>query len=157
MIDLGCGSGDYAIEAAARVGDSGRVFAVDHSEGLILGIDRKSREARIENIEAIHADITQRLPFSDGSMDVCFLATVMHTIHPDETKMKLIQEIKRILKPDGQAAILNVKKEELPFGPPTTLKSSPMETEVLFKNCGFKRIGYDEFEYSYLIRFRPED
>ena len=29
MLDLGCGIGNYAVEAAVRIGQSGRVYAID--------------------------------------------------------------------------------------------------------------------------------
>ena len=156
FLDLGCGMGDYSFEAAERVGDTGKVFAIDRWEGLKGFVDKECLDNKIQNIEAINLDITQTLPFPDQSINVCLLATVMHTIRPDHLKRELIKELKRVTKNTGQVAILNVKKEDLPFGPPAELKSSPKETEILFENSGFKKIGYQEFEYTYLIQFRPE-
>lgn len=157
FLDLGCGMGDYSFEAAERVGDTGNVFAVDRWEGLIGFVNKECREKQVQHIEAISLDITQKLPFPNQSMDVCFLATVLHTIRPNQMKVELTKELKRVTKNTGQVAILNVKKEDLPFGPPSEVKFSPRETEILFKNCGFKKIGYHEFQYTYLIRFSPEN
>ena len=38
-----------------------------------------------------------------------------------------VGEIKRILKPNARLAIVNINKEDTPFGPPVEMRSSPEE------------------------------
>ena len=49
FVDLGCGRGEYAIEAALRIGQEGAVYAIDlWEEGLVSW-------ARKPNFEAFHS------------------------------------------------------------------------------------------------------
>ncbi|NYT08747.1 MAG: methyltransferase domain-containing protein, partial [Methanosarcinales archaeon] len=78
FLDMGCGSGDYAIRASEIVGNSGKVFALDRWQDGIDDLTEKAGSLRLNNLRAIAADITAPLPIEDGSIDVCFLATVLH-------------------------------------------------------------------------------
>lgn len=156
FLDLGCGTGEYSILASEWVGENGVVYALDRWEGLIQKINQESLKNNLQNIQAINADITVCLPIPDQSIDVCLLATVLHTLHPDDKKTRLYDEIKRTLKPEGRVAVINVKKEDQPFGPPLRMRSSPLETENLFKQCGYTRIDCLEFEYTYMIQFSQQ-
>lgn len=153
FLDLGCGAGDYSFRAGEHVGNTGNVFALDCWEGLVLSVNKESANLNIGNIQAINADITKDLPIPDQSIDACLLATVLHTLHPDQVKIDLYERIKRTLKPNGRLIIINVKKEKQPFGPPLELRSSPVETEQLLSTCGYQKIDYFEFEYTYMIQF----
>ena len=66
VLDVGCGSGAMAFEAARR---ARRVVGVDISEPLVqVGIERARRDA-IDNVEFLVAD-AQTHPFEDGTFDV---------------------------------------------------------------------------------------
>ncbi len=153
FLDLGCGSGDYSYMASQEVGDNGKVFALDKWEGLIQVINKDTEKKGIHNIEAIKADILQDLPVPEQKIDVCLVATVLHTIHPESLKIELFKRIRQALKPGGRLITIDVKKEEHPFGPPLTLRSSPDEIRNFAESCGFICSDIVEFDYTYLIRF----
>ena len=87
LIDVGCGTGAYAIGLSRRGWD---VTGVDVSEDML-------RRARAKGIRALHADATA-LPFEDASFD----AAVSMFTHTDFDDFPAVaREIARVLRHGG--------------------------------------------------------
>ncbi len=153
FLDLGCGPGEYALYAANIVGATGSVYALDRSEQMIDGLRKKADLQGLKNIKAMHADITGAFPIEDRCVDVCFLATVLHTFDPAKDGNTLFNEISRVLKTGGQIAIIECKKEKQTFGPPEHMRLSPKEMEETLTQYGFETINVVDLGNNYLIRF----
>lgn len=156
FLDMGCGPGDYAIQASKIVGWSGVVYALDKSELLVAGLKRRASEEGITNIVAMVADATKPLPIKEGCADVCLVATVFHI--PDITKRAnvLCDEIRRVLKPDGRLAVIECHKKDLSFGPPQHMRLLPEELEDLISPYGFRKESLVDLGYNYMIQFSIE-
>jgi ubiquinone/menaquinone biosynthesis C-methylase UbiE len=154
FLDLGCGSGDYALYAANIVGESGNVYALDRWEQTIDTLTQDVEAQGVKNIKIMHADITGALPIENHCADVCFLATVLHTFHPLQDEKILFHEILRVVKPGGQVAIIECHKERRDFGPPEHMRLSPEELEDILTPYGFEVIETLDLGYNYLIRFQ---
>lgn len=154
FLDLGCGAGDYAFYASRIVGVSGIVYALDKWPEVISVVTSKATSKGINNIKAMSCDITTSLPLKDNSIDVCLLATVLHI--PDVTKniKNLLKEIRRILKPEGRILVIEIKKEDMSFGPPMHMRLSPDDTESILSLNGFMKTGLTDLGYSYMIQFK---
>ena len=153
FVDLGCGVGDYAIAASAIVGAGGKVYALDKQQYLIDNLSKTIESLGLDNITPLAADITAPLPIDDSSVDVVFIATVLHIFNLEQTGHSLFAEVSRILKPGGHLAVVECKKEDRPFGPPTHLRNSPDEIETALIPHGFEKISYNDLGYNYLIQF----
>ena len=153
FMDLGCGSGDYAIYAARIVGDKGTVYAIDKWETIVTNLIGIADSLGLENIIGAISDITNPLPVNDSCIDVCFVSTVLHTLNMNKS-MPLLKEIRRVLKPDGRLSIIECKKQGQSFGPPQNVRLSPEEIEELVMLYGFKKIGCTDLGYNYLIQFK---
>jgi len=153
VLDIGCGAGDYSIQASKDVGDEGIVYALDRWDEVINNLSKKADSQGLKNIKAVVSDIVHRLPIEDNSIDVCLLATVLHI--PDVIKAEevLFAEIRRVLKLDGRIAIVEIKKKEMPFGPPLDMRLSPEDVERLVMKYGFSKASYIDLGYSYMIQF----
>lgn len=154
FLDLGCGAGDYSIGAAKMVGGSGTVYAIDGNEKGIEFLETDIFNQNIRNIFTIVANIFAPFEIEDNSVDVCFLATVLHSPQAFEDSKELFKEIKRVLKPSGRLAILEMKKEPMHFGPPMEMRISADELIEIMKTHKFKNVQYTEFEYTYLAQFK---
>lgn len=152
FLDLGCGSGDYALYASKLVGDSGIVYALDVWEEVIAGLNEEADAQGLKNIKTVVSNITRQLPLEDHSIDVCLIATVLHTMDAVENR-GLFWEIRRVLKPNGRMAIIECKKKDLPFGPPLAMRLSPEELEELIAPSGFEKVDFVDLGYNYLIQF----
>ena len=96
VLDSCCGTGDLAI-ACLRAG--GRVTALDFSERMLERARKKSDE-----IEWVEGDALA-LPFADGSFDA---GTVGFGVRNLEDLEKGLGELRRVLRPGGRLAILEI-------------------------------------------------
>jgi len=96
VLDSCCGTGDLAI-ACLRAG--GRVTGLDFSERMLDRARRKSDEAEWVEGDAL------ALPFAEGSFDA---ATVGFGVRNLEDLGKGLGELRRVLRPGGRLAILEI-------------------------------------------------
>ncbi|BBO78569.1 SAM-dependent methyltransferase [Desulfosarcina widdelii] len=157
FVDLGCGAGDYTIEAAKIVGPGGKVYAFDKWQYLIDGLAKIATSLGLSNIVALTADITSPLPMQNSSVDVVFVSTVLHIFELKKTGPSIFSEVSRILKPEGCLAIVECKKEEQSFGPPKHMRNTPDEVEAVAVSCGFRKIDYTDLGYNYMLQFAPSE
>jgi len=92
-LDVGAGTGHYAVRLAAR---GLRVTGVDSSEAM-LAVAR-AKEAAVEWRQAE----VERLPFPDGSFDLVLAVTVLEFV-PDP--MRALAEMHRVTTPGGRLVL----------------------------------------------------
>lgn len=97
VLDVGPGNGRYTIGAARRVGDTGKVFAVDIEPKMIERVEARAAMEGVTNIEARVANV-YNLPFEDETFDLIYMITVISEI-PEP--IRAIHEFCRVLKPNG--------------------------------------------------------
>jgi ubiquinone/menaquinone biosynthesis C-methylase UbiE len=97
VLDVGPGNGRYTIGAARRVGDTGKVFAVDIEPKMIERVEARAAMEGLANIEARVANVYD-LPFEDSSFDLIYMITVISEI-PDP--IRAMKEFYRVLRADG--------------------------------------------------------
>ena len=101
VADLGCGSGYYTLALAQCVGPGGRVYTVDLDKKCIRTLEKKMDNEGYYNIEA-HASSASNLGFiKDGSVDFVLANGLLCSM--TDHRQLAVNEIKRILKPGGQA------------------------------------------------------
>jgi demethylmenaquinone methyltransferase/2-methoxy-6-polyprenyl-1,4-benzoquinol methylase len=98
VLDACCGTGDLAV-AAVHAGAT--VTGLDFSERMLERARRKSSE-----VEWIQGD-AQKLPFEDASFDA---ATVGFGVRNLEDLERGLAELRRVLRPGGRLAILEITK-----------------------------------------------
>jgi ubiquinone/menaquinone biosynthesis C-methylase UbiE len=144
ILDVACGVGNYAIEFARQVRESGTVHAIDLWEEGIAKLKLRAGSLELENIEAAVCDVSQSLPLGDDSVDICLMATVLHDLVEDGTHAGALREIVRVLKPAGRLAVVEFKKMPGPPGPPEKVRLSPEELLRILEPLGFQRRTTDE-------------
>lgn len=97
VLEVGPGSGTYTLATARRVGEGGKVVAVDIEPRMIEYLNQKVHSERITNIEAMIADV-HNLPFDDAFFDAVYMITVIGEI-PDP--IRAMREFYRILSISG--------------------------------------------------------
>lgn len=107
VADLGCGSGFYTRRLARRVGESGRVFAVDIQPEMLAILERGLERDRIDNVIPVLATETDpRLPA--GSLDWVLLVDVYHELQQPEP---MLAAIRRAVAPGGRVALAEFRLE----------------------------------------------
>jgi ubiquinone/menaquinone biosynthesis C-methylase UbiE len=100
VLDYGCGPGAYVSYLAERVGESGRVYALDLHPLAIERVQALARRRRLDNVETIRSDCATGLP--DGSVDVVLLYDIFHGLSEPEA---VLAELQRVLKVDGTLSV----------------------------------------------------
>jgi ubiquinone/menaquinone biosynthesis C-methylase UbiE len=98
VVDLGSGAGIDAFLAANVVKASGKVIGIDMTDEMLQKAKKNAADGGYTNVEFRKADIEERIPIDDNSVDVVISNCV---INLTTDKAKTFSEIHRILKPNG--------------------------------------------------------
>jgi len=153
FLDLACGFGHYSLALADRIGEKGLVYAVDLWPEGIASLNREIAKQGIRNIQPIVADMRNRLPIEESSIDACLLATILHDLSKEDRSAAL-QEIVRLLKPGGMLTIIEFKKIAEGPGPPLKIRMGEEEIEALVAPYGFTKVAGGEVgAFNYLLKY----
>lgn len=152
FLDLGCGRGEYSIEAAKFIGETGLIYGVDAWEEGVAALQQRASAAGLKNVKGLVSDIGKRIPLDDHSVDFCLMATVLHDLVEIKVAEKALDEVRRVLTPEGVLAIVEFKKIEGPPGPPIGIRLSSEEVERIVAPYGFiKKRLVEVGLYNYLM------
>ncbi len=152
IVDVGCGNGYMSKEFSKLVHHSGKVFSLDCAKEAI---EKLKEDTGGTNIEPMEADITRKTPIDDKSADLIYLSTVFH-IFSKEQIGNFQKEVKRLLKPNGKLAIIEIQKENTPFGPPLNMRFSPEELKQTIKLKPISLINVGQYFYMQLFENSKE-
>ncbi len=108
VVDIGCGAGIDSFIAAGMVGPSGQVIGVDMTPAMIQKAQAAAVEARLPHLQ-FREGFGEALPVSDGWADVIISNGALNLM-PD--KNAALQEIARVLKPNGRLQIADILVEK---------------------------------------------
>lgn len=103
-VDCGCGTGQIAESLSSRFG---KVFGVDVSK------DQLAHAFRAPNIEYVNRGAEDLNFLADGSVDLITAGTAYHWFDSD----RFWNEARRVLKPGGVVAILQIKTPDIKEAP----------------------------------------
>jgi arsenite methyltransferase len=150
IADIGSGSGYFSVRFAPRVGDKGRVFAVDIDPDMIRFLNRRLRDAGLRNVQTILAEPDDPL-LPDASVD---RFVVVDTWHHIEKQAQYLALMKKMLRPGGQVVMIDYQKKELPVGPPLDMKIAREDLIRQMDGAGFRLVTEHTFlPYQYFLVF----
>jgi len=135
VADLGAGSGHYTIEAAKKVGEGGRVYAIEVQKDLLARITNLAQGEHLDNVEVIWGDVEERggTKLKDGSVDAVIISNILFQV---ENKKGLIEEAYRILKSKGKMLVIDWIDSYGGMGPPADSVVSSGEAVRLCEDAG---------------------
>ncbi|WP_241536016.1 class I SAM-dependent methyltransferase [Indiicoccus explosivorum] len=111
VADLGAGNGYFTIPLA-RLTDR-VVQAVDIEPRMLAMLKENAEREQVGNIRFIESDL-EALPLEDSSADKVLTTFAIHEVGDPE---KMLQEIRRILKPGGMLLLTEWEEVEMREGP----------------------------------------
>ncbi|MCB9885451.1 MAG: class I SAM-dependent methyltransferase [Planctomycetes bacterium] len=107
VADVGAGTGLFTWMFAGKVGDRGRVYAVDIAERFVEHIGAGAGQRGLGNVIAVRCtERSAELP--EASVDVVF---VCDTYHHFEYPQSTLASLHRALRPGGQLVIVDFVRE----------------------------------------------
>ena len=137
VADLGAGEGTFSQLLALR---AKTVIAVDSSEKMVAVGCELARAHRLKNLEFRLGDL-ESLPIGDAEVDLAFFSQALHHAqHPDQA----VAEARRILKPGGRIAILDLMRHQFEEAremyADVWLGFTELELQRFLKKAGFRAI-----------------
>jgi len=150
--DIGCGDGFFSIFAAKKVGEKGKVYAVDVDASAIQRLKDKAKVEGLKNIVAT-VGAAEETVFCSKCVDFVLYSMVLHDFADPQ---KVLHNAKKMVKDEGCLVDLDWTKQEMPFGPPAKIRFSEEYASKLLSNAGFA-VGEvkDVGRYHYIVFAKP--
>ncbi|HEY8825014.1 MAG TPA: bifunctional demethylmenaquinone methyltransferase/2-methoxy-6-polyprenyl-1,4-benzoquinol methylase UbiE [Candidatus Limnocylindria bacterium] len=172
-LDVGTGTGDFALALLARSPGTATVTGVDISPGMLEIAERRAAKAGLSaRYERLIASV-ESLPFPDGAFDVAMAGFVIRNVGDIP---KGLREMRRVLRPGGRAVILDLHTPRNPAirrlyraysyvsprlaaalgGDPEAYRYLPRSIEAfydpealaaLMRNAGFTRVRFERLTF----------
>ena len=136
VVDLGCGYGTFTIPAAQMI--SGKVHAIDMEPNMIDGLQHKTDQLNIKNVDLYLRDfIAEGSGLPDNSIDYVMLFNILHHSKPQQ----ILDEIYRMLKPGAKAGIIHWRRDiPTPRGPQLDIRPTPGQCKQWAEESGFSNL-----------------
>jgi ubiquinone/menaquinone biosynthesis C-methylase UbiE len=144
--DLGAGTGYISIPLAEQIK---AVIAFDSQTEMLDSLMDSLEPGHGTNIWPVRGMLPE-LPFADASLDRVFIVNVLHEF---EDKLRLVDEVRRVLKEQGRVSFVDFHKKETSFGPPMGERIAIEDVEEIF--TGFTSVeswSFDEFYQFEMVR-----
>ncbi len=103
VADIGAGSGWFTVRAAKKVGDKGKVYAVEVNPDAIKYIDERAKKENFSNITTIlGTENDPKLP--ENSVDAVL---ILKTYHEIGQPIKVLEKTRQSLKKDALVGIID--------------------------------------------------
>jgi len=104
VLDAGCGPGRMTVPMSARVGDAGRIVAIDRQPRMLQRLQERVADRGLGNVETVLGKLGEGL-LPAAAFDVAVLVTVLGEI-PD--KVGALVEIRDALRRGGVLSVTEV-------------------------------------------------
>lgn len=148
IMDLGAGTGYFTFRLAKA---GAQVIAADVDDRFINYMQLKADSLNLKNSVEF-----RKVPYDSPNLKRHevdkFL--IVNTYHHIEDRVNYFKKVKRGIKPNGEAIIIDFFKKKLKFGPPKRHKVSVDEVIEELKKAGFTKFEneIDLLDYQYIIK-----
>lgn len=116
VLEIGCGTGQLLPILARSVGESGKVWGLDLSAGMIARARARLDEVALLNRTTLVQGNALRLPCRDGFCNAVIMSFVLE-IFSEEDSVQVVSECRRILTGGGRLCVVALAKSAEPGVP----------------------------------------
>lgn len=162
ILEIGFGTGATLVEIAKSVGETGKVYGIDVTPEMVeLAKKRLARKGLTGKSEISEGD-ARKMPYEDNMFNTVFMVGVLE-LFDTPVIPKVLEEIKRVLKPDGRIGVISIEKEGhedsrfIKFYEwmhrtfPKYASCRPIYVEESIRDAGFTIVKIDEIMLSKLF------
>jgi len=110
VLEIGFGTGHCLKRIAESVGPKGETYGIDISTGMMEMTKKSLEKADLEDRVKLFCGDAASLPFDDSTFNAVFMSFTLELFDTPEIP-KVLEQIKRVLKPDGRLAVVSISKE----------------------------------------------
>jgi SAM-dependent methyltransferase len=101
LLEVGPGTGYYALEVAEWLGADGRLDVFDLQQEMLDHTLLRAEQRGLGNLVAVRGD-ARELPYEDDCFDAAYLVTVLGEIPDQEAALR---ELARVVRPGGRVVV----------------------------------------------------
>ena len=111
ILEIGFGTGHCILALAQSVGDQGKVYGIDISEGMCrVALSRLEKSELSQRVELQCGDAA-RLPFKANYFDAVFMSFALELFDSPEIPV-VLRECRRVLKNKGRICVVTMSKKD---------------------------------------------
>jgi ubiquinone/menaquinone biosynthesis C-methylase UbiE len=110
ILEIGFGTGQCLIQIVERVGEKGKIFGIDISSGMLRVAAKRIDKAGLRDRVELYLGDALQMPYSSDKFDAVFLSFTLELFDTPEIP-KILDEIKRVLKPQGRLGLVSMSRE----------------------------------------------
>ena len=110
VLEIGFGTGHCLKRIAESVGPKGKTYGIDISTGMMEISKKRLEKADLEDRVKLFCGDATSLPFDDNTFNAVFMSFTLELFDTPEIP-KVLEQIKRVLKPEGRLAVVSISKE----------------------------------------------
>ena len=151
VVDLGAGGGWFTTRLARRVGQSGKVYAVDVQQLMKQAIERRVQREGLSNVTPVLGQYDDPGLPADARTDAVLIVELFHEMdHP----VVMLRNVARTLKPRGRIGIIEYREGEGGPGPGPEERVPPSVVISQAAAAGLKLVDEQKFlPYQYFLIF----
>lgn len=111
VLEIGFGPGHCLKWIAQSVGQTGKVYGIDISSGMLKVAKRKLEKAQLINRVELYCGDAANLPYDDSTFDAAFMSFTLELFDTPEIP-RVLEEVKRVLKPAGRLGLVSMSRED---------------------------------------------
>ena len=111
VLEIGFGTGHCLKRIVESVGPKGKTYGIDISTGMMKISKKRLEKAGLEDRVKLFCGDAASLPFDDSTFNAVFMSFTLELFDTPEIP-KVLEQIKRVLKPEGRLAVVSISKED---------------------------------------------
>ena len=147
-LELGFGTGWGLLGLANAVGQTGRVFGIDQSQGMLRETRKRIGQRGLDQSVAPMLGDCVALPIQRETFDALFMSFTLELFDTPDIRRVLL-ECQRVMRTTGRLCVVSLSKSPAPRAPerlyeflhaafPTTIDCRPIHVSASLVNAGFK-------------------
>ena len=151
VLEVGCATGTLTLAAKRQAGPTGNVFGIDIIPGMIERSKQKAAQANLE--VTFQLGSIENIPFLENHFDVVMCSFMIFHMS-EKVRNKGIEEIYRVLKPQGKLLVLDLALPPDPISRRILklllgfiLKHDLKELQPIMESSGFSQIEISQAKY----------